>query len=136
MGALNPATPQRTVLDTSVLIGGASDGIEGELAISAASLAELHFGVHVPTDPEIRAKRIARVATIEREFEALAFDSAVATSYGMLAALTLRAGRQPRRRAFDLLIAATAHAHLAALATRDLSDFEHLGEHLTIIEVR
>ncbi|MFA7266269.1 MAG: PIN domain-containing protein [Candidatus Nanopelagicales bacterium] len=135
MGALNVAMRQRTVLDTSVLIGGTPASLEGEVAISAASLAELHFGVHVPTDPEVRAKRLARLATIEREFEALAFDSAVATSYGLLAALTLRAGRQPRRRAFDLLIAATAHAHHASLATRDLNDFEHLSEHVRIIEV-
>jgi hypothetical protein len=43
----------RALLDTSVLIGAASPG-ELEDAISAASLAELHFGVLVARDPDER----------------------------------------------------------------------------------
>ena len=40
----------RAVLDTSVLIAGAVRPLEGELAISAVSLAEIHFGVLVARD--------------------------------------------------------------------------------------
>jgi hypothetical protein len=44
----------------------------------------------------------------------LPVDEAVADSYGRLGAAVVRAGRRPRTRAMDLLIAATAHAHDAA----------------------
>ena len=53
----------------------------------------------------------------------------MATSYGQLAAAVVAAGRQPRSRTMDLLIAATAHAHSARLYTRnagDLTGLEHL----------
>ncbi len=46
----------RTVLDTSVLLGTEPTPIEGDLAISVASLAELHFGVLVARSDPIRAR--------------------------------------------------------------------------------
>ena len=52
---------RRALLDTSVLIGGHAPG-ELEGAISAASLAELHFGVLV-TAPRLRAMDLAIAAT-------------------------------------------------------------------------
>lgn len=39
----------RTVLDTSVLIGDSLDRVAGEVAISAISLAELHFPDRSPS---------------------------------------------------------------------------------------
>ncbi len=66
---------------------------------------------------------------LQRTFDALPVDESVAASYGQLAAAVVAAGRRPRSRAFDLLIAATAHAHDARLYTRNASDFvgiEHL----------
>ena len=39
----------------------------------------------------------------------------MSVSYGRLAAAVVDAGRHPRRRVMDLLIAATAHAHGARL---------------------
>lgn len=47
----------------------------------------------------------------------------VAASYGMIAAALVAAGRQPRVRTTDLIIAATAHAHSARLYTRNPADF-------------
>ena len=44
----------KAVLDTSVLLATDVSQLEGELAISSASLAELHFGVLVTADPAIR----------------------------------------------------------------------------------
>ncbi len=103
--------------------------LDGELAISAVSLAELNFGVLITTDSAVRAERLRRLLEFQRRFTALPVDEAVATSYGRLAAATVARGRQPRSRVMDLLIAATAHAHSARLYTRnpdDLVGIEHL----------
>lgn len=121
----------KAILDTSILIATDVPPLEGELAISAAALAELHFGVLVTTDRTIRAERLRRLSELQRRFTALPVDDAVATSYGQLAAAVVASGRQPRSRVMDLLIAATAHAHSARLYTRnagDLADVEHLIE--------
>ena len=121
----------RAVLDTSVMIAVDLPPLDGELAISAAALAELHFGVLVTSDVAVRAERLRRLSEFERRFTALPVDAAVAASYGQLAAAVVAAGRQPRARTMDLLIAATAHAHSARLYTRnaaDLNGIEHLVE--------
>lgn len=119
----------KAVLDTSVLIATDVAELEGELAISTASLAELHFGVLVTTDATIRAERLRRLSELQQKFDALPVDESVAISYGLLAAALASSGRQPRSRVMDLLIAATAHAHSARLYTRnadDLAGLEHL----------
>ena len=92
-------------------------------------MAELHFGVLVTADAAVRAERLRRLSDFQRRFDALPVDDKVAASYGQLAAAVAAAGRQPRSRVMDLLIAATAHAHAARLYTRnaaDLSGLEHL----------
>ena len=119
----------KAILDTSVLLATDVVELEGELAISAASLAELHFGVLVTADAAIRAERLRRLSILQRTFDALPVDDAVAVSYGQLAAAFAGTGRQPRSRVMDLLIAATAHAHGARLYTRNAADLvgvEHL----------
>ncbi|MGI8711475.1 MAG: type II toxin-antitoxin system VapC family toxin [Acidimicrobiales bacterium] len=121
----------KAVLDTSVLLATDLHPLEGELAISSASLAELHFGVLVTADPAIRAERLRRLAQLQRTFDALPVDDDVAASYGQLAAAVAGIGRQPRARVMDLLIAATAHAHGARLYTRNATDLigvDHLVE--------
>lgn len=110
-------------MDTSVVIATDVPPLEGELAISAATVAELHFGVLVAREEDVRAERLRRLSTLQRKFDPLPVDEAVAASYGRLAAAVVAAGRQPRARAMDLLIAATAHAHSARLYTRNASDF-------------
>jgi predicted nucleic acid-binding protein len=106
--------------------------LNGELAISAATVAELHFGVLVASNPATRAERLRRLTALQRDFDALPVDDAVATSYGQLAAAVAATGRQPRSRTMDLLIAATAHAHDARLYTRNAKDLVGL-EHLVAI---
>lgn len=123
----------RAVLDTSVVIATDVGPIDGELAISCVTLAELHFGVLVAKNLDDRAERLRRLLLLQRRFDALPLDEAVAASYGQLAAAVVSAGRQPRARSMDLLIAATAHAHSAALYTRNIDDFAGLGD---LIEVR
>ncbi|CAN5913429.1 hypothetical protein BH23ACT2_BH23ACT2_31520 [soil metagenome] len=125
----------RAVLDTSVLIATDVGPLPGELAISAATLAELHFGVLVATEPAIRAERLRRLSILQRRFDALPVDDAVAASYGQLAAAVAEAGRQPRARVLDLLIAATAHAHSARLYTRNATDLAGADRLLTVVPV-
>lgn len=125
----------RSILDTSVLLGPSPGKIRGEIAISAVSLAEMHFGVLVAKTDEIRATRLRRLANIEQTFQALAVDAPVAREYGRLAAAVVAAGRKPRARAMDLLIAATASAHDARLYTRNPSDLIGLEDILEIVSV-
>ena len=112
----------RGVLDTSVLIADDVSPLPGELAISVVSLAELHFGVLLAADDDERARRLSRLSALQRKFDPLPVDEAVAESYGLLAARVVKAGRQPRARVMDLLIAATAYAHGATLYTRNADD--------------
>lgn len=130
-----PEHADRTLLDTSVIIAGDVEPIPGALAISAVSLAELQFGVLVAKTSAIRAERLRRLSILQRRFDALPVDEAVATSYGRLAAAVVDAGRRPRRPAMDLLIAATAHAHGARLCTRNADDFTGLEDLVDVIAI-
>lgn len=86
----------QAIVDTSVLLATRFvPEMEGELAISAASLAELHFGVLVTADGVIRAERLRRLSDLQRNFDALVVDDGVAVSYGQLAAAVAGTGRQP-----------------------------------------
>jgi predicted nucleic acid-binding protein len=129
------AAPERAILDTSVVIGPAAAPVPGIVAISAATLAELHFGVLVAKTPAVRAERLRRLSIIQRHFDALPIDDSVAASYGQLAAAVVEGGRQPRRRTMDLLIAATAHAHGAMLYTRNPDDLAGLESLVTVVAV-
>lgn len=122
----------RGILDTSILIATDVTPIPGELAISVASLAELQFGVLVAKTSEARALRLARLSAIQRRFDPLPIDEAIADSYARLAARVVETGRQPRARVMDLLIAATAHAHDAAVYTRNADDLAGLEDLITI----
>ena len=121
----------RALLDTSVLIGATSPGdLEG--AISAASVAELHFGVLVARDPDERALRAQRLGVIEATFDPLPIDAAVAREWGRLAAAVSERGGQPRRRAVDLAIAATANVEAVPLITSNAGDFALISDLVTV----
>ena len=122
----------RGILDTSLLIATDVSPIPGELAISVASIAELQFGVLVAGD-QTRPARLNRLSAIQRRFDPLPVDDAVADSYALLAAEATRTGRHPRARVMDLLIAATAHAHKAAVYTRNPKDLAGLEDLVPII---
>jgi toxin FitB len=112
---------RRVLLDTSVLIGARDPGdVEG--AISAASLAELHFGTLIARDHDERARRAQRLGVIEATFDPLPIDAPIAREWGRLAAAVSERGGRPRRRAIDLAIAATANVHGVALVTADAAD--------------
>ena len=123
----------RTLLDTSVLFGPSPGPLDGELAISTISLAELHFGVLMTASAAVRAERLRRLSVVERTFSALPVDATVARHYGRLAAAVAAAGRNPRVRAMDLLIAATAVAHGARLCTRNAGDLLGIEEYVEVL---
>jgi predicted nucleic acid-binding protein len=125
----------KAILDTSVVLSTGLTRLEGQLAISSATLAELHFGVLVTNDPRVRAERLRRLSVIQRTFDAAPVDDAVAASYGMLAAAVASAGRKPRGRVMDLLIAATAHANAARLYTRNADDLVGVESLVDIVAV-
>jgi predicted nucleic acid-binding protein len=122
----------RGLLDTSVVISRDAQQLPDVMAISAATLAELHFGVHLAHDDQARRGRIRRLTEIEARFDPLPIDAPVARSYGALAHGVVSAGRQPRRRIMDLLIAATAHAHGLPLFTRNAEDLVGLEDEIDI----
>lgn len=130
-----PSPSGRAVLDTSVVIATDVAPLAGQLAISAATLAELHFGVLVARSSQVRAERLRRLSVLQRHFDALPVDDAVAVSYGRLAAAVVESGRQPRRRVMELLIAATAHAHGATLYTRNPVDFSGQEDFVNVVGV-
>ena len=117
----------RALLDTSVLIGAESPG-ELSGAISAASLAELHFGVLVADSGDERARRSQRLGVIEATFDPLPVDAAVAREWGRLAAAVVSRGGKPRKRALDLVIAATANVQQVPLLTRNPKDFALISD--------
>lgn len=128
----------RALLDTSVVISPPAAGfasISELVAVSSVTLAELEYGVDATTDPLERRKRRERLEAVARTLEVLPFDQAAAKSYGLLANLVRSAGRDPRPRRLDLLIAATAERHGLPLATRNAGDFRHLERALRILDV-
>jgi predicted nucleic acid-binding protein len=120
------------LLDTSVLIA-AEEGPDEETAISVVSLTELHFGVLVAPDDEARARRVRRLGAIEAHFDALPFDAAAARECGRLHAAVAQRGGQPRRRALDLAIVATANVHGVPLLTYNTKDFQIIDD---LVDVR
>ena len=130
----------RGVLDTSVVIALDDDStlwakLPDELAISVATLAELHFGVSLARSPAIQRQRLQRLGTIEAELQALPIDERVARAYGALAGAVTMSGRKARRRVMGLWIAATASVHRVPLYTRNLEDFRGLEPFVRVREV-
>lgn len=123
----------RAILDTSVLIDNPSIEVGARAAISAISLAELYFGALVATDPGERARRTVQLGFIEANFNALPLDDRVSRVLGQLQAAVSSRGANPRSRAADLVIAATALAHEAALFTRNYKDFKLIAD---LVDVR
>lgn len=124
----------RAVLDTSVLIAQHPLPADVDAAISVVSIAELHFGLLVARDDQNRAARAARLGTIEARFpDPLPIDDRVAREWGHLQAVVATGGGQPRRRAADLAIAATARVHNAILFTNNRKDFVAIAD---LVDIR
>jgi len=129
----------RGLVDTSVVIDLEHidpNALPSELAISAVTLAELAAGPHATSDTAERARRQDRLQRTEATFVPLPVDGAVARAYGRVYAAVTAAGRKARgRRAFDLVIAATAVASELPLYTRNPDDFNGLADLVEIVAV-
>jgi predicted nucleic acid-binding protein len=125
------------VLDTSVVIDMAEipeEDLPDQATITAVTLAELSQGPHLATDEATRAARTERLQVAERTYRApLPFDETAARRYGTLVALVLAAGRHPRPRRLDLMIAAIASANDLPLYTRNPDDFAGLDSAVTVV---
>ena len=130
---------ERGIIDTSVVIDLEHidpDSLPSELAISVVTLAELAAGPHATGDVTERARRQDRLQRAETTFDPLPLDGGAARAYGRVYAAVRSTGRQARgRRAFDLLIAASAVAADLPLYTRNPDDFAGLGGLLDVIAV-
>lgn len=115
------------ILDTSVLIDPVELPEDVEAAISAVSIAELHFGLLV-ADDTTRPLRATRLGLIESRFTPLPLDDNVAREWGRLQAAVASRDANPRKRTADLAIAATANVHNATLLTRNLKDFTIIAD--------
>lgn len=120
---------------TSVVLASDVGPLEGELAISMVTLAELPYGVLAAKESSTRSERLRRLSILQREFDAVPIDDAVSDSYGLVAAAVVEVGRQPRARTMDLLIAATAHAFAVRLYTRNAGDFTGIDELVDVAAV-
>jgi predicted nucleic acid-binding protein len=127
------------VIDTSVVIDLERidpEDLPVDVAISAITLAELAAGPHATTDPRERARRQDRLQRTEATFDPLPVDAHVARAFGRIYAVVATAGGKARgRRAFDLMIAATAVAAALPLYTRNPEDFAGLSELLEVVSV-
>jgi predicted nucleic acid-binding protein len=115
------------LLDTSVFIADEqgralrTDLLPDESAISVITLAELGLGVHLADGEAVRSRRLATLRAVQSTYVALGVDEKVAEAFAELVAAARRSGRRPK--VHDAWIAATAHAHGAAVYTQD-ADFE------------
>jgi predicted nucleic acid-binding protein len=89
--------------------------------IAAITLGELSYGPHATDDPQKRAGRCS--STWRRRSSRLAYDHHAARLYGQICAAVHATGRQPRKRAADLMIAATAASNALPLYTANPDDF-------------
>jgi predicted nucleic acid-binding protein len=98
-----------------------------DLFTTSVTLAEIRYGIERLADGQRKAELRAKAADI---FFALAdkvlpFDGRAALGYATLSADRDRAGSPIA--GFDAQIAAICRAYNAALATRNLKDFQHTG---------
>ena len=138
-----PDEPTQGLLDTNILTLRRwipAEHLPDEMAISTVTVAELAAGVHlVDGDDEVsnreRARRVAVLQQTENEFDAVAFDTDAARTFGQMAAALKSAGRTPRRRALDLMIAATAAVHRLPVYTTNPADFVGLDGLVEVVPV-
>jgi toxin FitB len=126
----------KLVLDTNVLIAGMAGhpGAQDDVYVASVSLGELAFGVEASKDPAERLMRQRRLDRIAMELgPGLPFNDDSAAVYGYFCGIVSAAGRSPRSRSLDLMIAATAYANDAGVATRNVADFTDLSQVMPIV---
>jgi hypothetical protein len=139
--------PAQGMIDTNILILRAwidPAELPDEMAISAITLAELSAGPHeVRRNDEQdsydehaeRARRLEILQRAESEFDPVPFGAEAARIFGRVTAAVIAAGRKPRRRIADLMIASTAIAEGLPLYTTNPGDFAGMDALIRTIPV-
>jgi len=144
---MNAEKVRQGMLDTNIMIlrhwiNPAE--LPDEMAISAITLAELSAGPHHVHGSDVqdsydehaeRARRLEVLQRAESEFDPVPFGAEAARAFGRITAAVISAGRQPRRRAADMMIAATALAEGLPLFTTNPGDFTGLDQLISVIPV-
>lgn len=142
-----PAEYAQGLLDTNIVILRKwldPEELPTEVAITAITLAELSAGPHEVRRNEEqddydehteRGRRLDILQRAENEFDAIPFDAEAARIYGRVCAAVIGAGRKPRRRIADLMIAAIAIGEELPLFTTNPDDYKGLGRLLTVVPV-
>ena len=135
------------LLDTNIMILRRwidPSELPAEVAITAITLAELSAGPHQvrrsdgQSDYEEHAERARRLDVLQRaesEFDPIPFDAEAARIFGRVTAAVIAAGRKPRRRVADLMIAAIAIAEELPLFTTNPGDYTGLDKLIRIVPV-
>ncbi|MFD7285226.1 type II toxin-antitoxin system VapC family toxin [Streptomyces sp. NPDC059863] len=142
-----PAEYAQGLLDTNIVILRKwldPQELPAEVAITAITLAELSAGPHEVRRNEEqddydehteRGRRLDVLQRAENEFDPIPFDTEAARIYGRVCAAVIGAGRKPRRRIADLMIAAIAIAEELPLFTTNPDDYKGLDGLLTVVPV-
>ncbi len=118
--------PSRGLLDTTIFIARESgrpideDLLPDEAATTVITLADLHAGVLIAADTDIRARRLATLESVA-DMHAFAVDEAAARVWARMRVRLAETGH--RVRVNDLWIAAVAAANGLPVVTQD-DDFE------------
>ena len=144
---MSGSAPVQGLLDTNILILRRwidPAELPDEMAISAVTLAELSAGPHqvrpngeqdAYDEHAERARRLDVLQRAEHEFDPIPFGVEAARAFGRVTAAVVAAGRKPRRRTADLMIAATAMAEGLPLFTTNPDVFDGLSSVLTVVPV-
>jgi len=106
------------------------------ILITAITLGELSYGPHATDDPAKRAGRVAVLQHVEATFDPLPYDQGAARLYGQICAAVRVAGREPRKRSSDLMIAATAACNQLPLYTANPDDFKGAEGFVEVVAIR
>jgi len=126
------------LLDTCVLIDLETiddSRLPIQSRVSTVTLAELGLGIALAATPEELALRTERMLEAEHSFDPLPFCPTAARRFTSMTKLVVAAGRNPKPRKFDLMIAAIASVNDLPLYTRNPDDFKGTENLLTMIPV-
>ncbi|MGV9673072.1 PIN domain-containing protein [Gordonia sp. NPDC003504] len=126
-------------LDTNVLIRGLPAGAvladDDDTQISSIVYAEFLEGLN-SSDVGVVISTQKQQARIDALYHGgVPFDGDTARLYQVISGVVSKSGQTNRRRRIDLMIAATAIQHSAALATYNAADFAGLGDALQVIDL-
>lgn len=132
------ASADAGLVDTNILIHWDRLDLEQlplRVAVSTVTIAELAAGVHATDDGLERARRVELLQRVESAFEPIPFDVEAARAYGAVTAAVRAAGRSPRSRVADQMIAAIAIATKLPLYTTNPVDFAGVSAILNVVAV-